>query len=376
MRFLISVHYFMPHIGGMEEVAKKQAESLVAMGHEVQVVTCRPRADTPLEEKVDGYRIKRFRALNFIENKFGVTFPIISPFAFFSLLRQVRHSDVVHIHDVFYISCHLTALAAMVLGKPVFVTQHVAMVDHPSKLVMLVQKLVYGTFGRMIFSYAKKIVCYNTNVRSFLLNRGVTESKIILNYNGIDIDKFSPVKTADKQRLRKGYNLPLDRPIALFVGRLVPKKGYDIVYQARSSRYLTLIVGSGERPVAMREDANVKFWGPASQEELQDLYRLSDVFVFPAIGEVFTLVMQEAMACGLPVLTTNDPAYAAADINDQKLGLVARDTKAIAAYLNTVIDDNARLRDMGDYSRALARERFSWQKNYAQEASIYNEVHP
>ena len=46
-----------------------------------------------------------------------------------------------------------------------------------------------------------------------------------------------------------------------------------------------------------------------SESKTADLFRACDLFAFPAVGEIFTLVMQEAMASGLPVVTTDDPAY-------------------------------------------------------------------
>lgn len=373
MKIVVIVHYFAPHIGGMEEVAKKQAESLVRAGHEVTVVTCRPDNKSPLYEEKDGYKIMRIPAWNIVENKFGVTFPIVSPLAVLTMMKFARWADLVHIHDVFYMSSHMATFGALIARKPIYVTQHVAMVDHPSPLVMAVQRMIYSTLGRLIFKKARKIICYNTNVRDFLERESVPSKNILLHYNGIDVDYFSPVSAAKKASLKKQYGLDPKRPVALFVGRLVPKKGYDIVFDARSPKYQTLIVGTGEVPAHMKNVADVIFYGAADHAQLRELYRLSDVFVFPAVGEILTLVMQEAMATGLPVITTNDPAYKGYDIDAGRVMFVKRHASDLKKAIESIVANPKTGQQMGDYSRQIAEERFSWKKNFGEELAVYTE---
>ena len=373
MKIVVIVHYFAHHIGGMEEVAKKQAESLVRAGHEVMVVTCRPDKKSPLRENKDGYKIVRIPAWNIVENKFGVTFPLVSPLAVLTMVKLARWADFFHIHDVFYMSSHIAAFGALIGRKPIYLTQHVAMVEHPSKLVMAVQRVIYSTFGRLIFKKAQKVICYNTNVRDFLVRENVSSKNILLHYNGIDVDYFSPVNAAQKANLKKQYGLDPKRPVVLFVGRLVPKKGYDIVFDARSSKYQTLIVGTGDVPARMKNVSDVTFYGGADHAQLRELYRLSDVFVFPAVGEILTLVMQEAMATGLPIITTNDPAYKGYDIDGGRVMFVERHASDLKKAIESIVTDPKIQQKMGDYSRQIAEERFSWKKNFGEELAVYSE---
>jgi D-inositol-3-phosphate glycosyltransferase len=106
---------------------------------------------------------------------------------------------------------------------------------------------------------------------------------------------------------------------------------------------------------------------------LLELYQAADVFVVPAVGEIFTLVMQEAMACGLPVVTTDDPGYAEYDLDLESIALVPRTTEAIDAAVTAVLADAARAARMSAYSRAVALDRFSWRQNYAGEYGVYAE---
>lgn len=371
MKILLVVHYFLPHIGGMETVVERQAKSLVERGHEVTVLTCRPSPQAPLSEMKDGYRIERIRAINAVENKFGVTFPIIAPWAFWRFMQEVKAHDIIHIHDVFYMSSHMAGIASVLRKKKFFLTQHVAMVDHPSGLVMMIQRMIYVIFGRLLFKCAEKIVSYNRTVRKFLMKNGASGNKILTQYNGINTSYFMPVDKNEKRRLRTKYKLPVDRPVALFVGRLVPKKGYEIVYDAQSDDHFTLIVGSGVRPERIVSNKNVRLFGAASESELRDLYALSDVFVFPAIGEIFTLVMQEAMSTGLPIVTTNDPGYASYDFSRENIQLVERNSDAFRRALAGILMNEERLGAMSEYSRMFALEYFDWQRNYEDEYKLY-----
>lgn len=372
MKFLIVIHYCAPHIGGMETVVAKQAQSLVELGHSVTIVTCRPNKAAGLNEvQKNGVIIKRFRSLNFVENVFGVTFPIISPHHLIWFLRNVNRYDIVHIHDVFYMSSWLAGIACSIRGKTYFLTQHVGIVEHPSRLVLFIEKGVYTMLGNRLLRKARKVVAYNDNVVKFLKSRNVRKDAIIQNYNGIDTGCFSPVTSKEKKAIRKKYGLKKNEPIVLFVGRLVPKKGFQILLDGASSKYTYILAGYGIVPQHYKGLANVIFFGPASQDQLRDLYRLSDVFVFPSIGEIFTLVHQEALASGLPVIVANDPGYKRYMIDRSHMILAKRTPKAIAVAVDTVIGNKTLARQMSGYSRRLAVERFSWANNYPKEYSIY-----
>ena len=372
MKVLIGIHYFPPHIGGMEAVVKNQTESLVELGNEVTVLTCRHERKLPLREHASsGYLIKRWRAINLVETKLGMAYPIVSPLNLLALLKQLGQYDAVHIHDVFYMSSHVTGLAAILRRRPMFITQHVAIVDHPKGVVKHIQLLIYKTIGRLLFAKAQTIVVYNINVKKFLIRLGVDESKILLVHNGIDTNYFSPAHVNRKADLRRKYNLSVDKPVVLFVGRLIHEKGFDLVFDARSVLYTTVIVGSGTIPKRMRDQDNVTFFGAATQSELADLYRLSDVFVFPAAVEIFALVMQEAMACGLPVITTDNPHYSHYNLKRDLLAFSSRDKKSIKYTIEKILKDEGLRRKMSTYCRNVALEKFSWQRNYVEESKIY-----
>lgn len=363
MRVVAVAHYYPPHVGGLEVVAQRQARQLVAAGHPATVVTSAVVGAPAGTANEGGVIVERCSAWNILDRRFGIPFPVIGLSFVRVLRRRIRESDLVHIHDVFYMPSWAAFLTARWYGKPVVLTQHVAIVEHPSRLVMLVQRFVYATIGLALMRRASIVIAYNTIVRDFLISRGVMPQRIMLMGNGIDLGMFHPLHGESVSSIRKRFGLPLGRPLALFVGRFVPKKGCDILFDARSDAYDIVFVGSGTAPAGWHGTSGVHAVGALTREELALLYRAVDLFVFPARGEVLTLVMQEAMASGLPVVTTDDPAYESFGFDRERICLVPPTVPALKASLTRLAGDVALRSRMGAYSRKIALERFDWDRN-------------
>lgn len=371
MKILMVAQYYPPHVGGLEIVAQKQATSLAALGHEVTVVTCdvddAPKG-TLSEEEVT---VNRASAWSYLDRRFGL------PFAFpsLSLLRKLKHeveiSEVVELHDVFYPTCWAGYFFARFYRKPLLLVQHVGLVDHPSCLIKFVQRLVYRTVGRAIFRATKTIIVFNCNVKAFLRSHGVNNQKVVELRNGIDLGEFhlGPLLKADGVRTK--YGLSKDKPIVLFVGRLVPKKGFDALLKASDERYELALVGSGDPGPEARALTGVRFLGSLSQEQLKEVYQISDIFVLPAKGELFTLAMQEAMASGLPIVTSNDPGYANYAVDRKLISFIEPTPSEIRRELLALLGDSQRRSEMGRYSRRLAEDWFDCKANFGSAERIF-----
>jgi D-inositol-3-phosphate glycosyltransferase len=371
-RALLVAHHYPPHIGGLGIVVQKQAQSMAENGYQVVVLTTKYEQSPQEDGARTGIQVIRLPCSWILQNLFSIPFPLFSPRLVSETWRQVKRADVVHIHDVFYINSWVAGLLAVLARRPILLTQHVAMVDHSSSLVMFIQRLVYGTMGRWIFSKARSIVVYNQNVHAFLRSEGVPETRILFMANGIDTIKFCPATQDERIAIRRSFGLPQDRRLALFVGRLVEKKGYQILLEARDPAYDLVFVGPGTIPRDGRTQG-VHWVGPLDQAQTCELYRACDLFAFPAIGEIFTLVMQEAMACGLPVVTTDDPAYVGS-ITSDPLVLCRRDADAFRAAIKGLFADTDRLLTLGIRSRELAIRYFDWRANISRLMDAYSDV--
>ena len=294
---LIVAHHYPPHITGVGMVAHNQAKHLVVAGYHVTVIT----SETGKNEKscvMDGVNVIRIKAYNGFED-WSAPFPIFSPRLISTFLKFIKTTDIVHIHDAFYMSSFFAALFARAYKKPIVLTQHVAMIPHPNRLIVEIQKVVYATTGALIFYWSNVIITINDTVEKFLLGQGVSKNKIVALPNGVDTDLFHPVKNPEKYALKKQLGLSLDKKIVLFVGRFVPKKGFDKVLAVRSSKFQIVFAG-GDAPETKVED--VVFLGKLSQIKLAQVYQAADIFILPSLGEGFPLSIQEAMATGLPVM--------------------------------------------------------------------------
>ena len=368
---LLVAHHYPPHIGGLELVVQRQAQSMVENGYQVVVLTSLSES-APKRESLSGIEVIRVACAHFFEKQFFIPFPLFSPALIRAAWRQVKHADIVHVHDVFYMSSWVAAVLAFIARKPMVLTQHVALVDHSSRFVMGVQRLVYATAGRFIFGKARCIVVYNENVRAFLRAQGVPKSKVLALANGIDTGLFRPAGPGERTAIRARFRLPQDRPLVLFVGRLVEKKGFHILLDAKRPGYDLVFVGPGTVPEQGRV-SGVHWLGPLDQGEIAQLYRACDLFAFPAIGEIFTLVMQEAMASGLPVLTTDDPAYTGSPVAGH-IVLCSRNAGSFAAAIRELLVEDNRLTDMGTRSREFAVRHFDWRSNFARMMNAFSDV--
>jgi glycosyltransferase involved in cell wall biosynthesis len=123
-------------------------------------------------------------------------------------------------------------------------------------------------------------------------------------FTGVDTEIFHPAAGAAKPDIRRRLGLSPDRPVVLFVGRFVEKKGLQILSQMARQRpdIQWAFAGWGHLDPQDWGLPNVIVFRGLSGPGLVPLYQMADVFVLPSKGEGFPLVIQEALACGLPVV--------------------------------------------------------------------------
>lgn len=212
-------------------------------------------------------------------------------------------------------------------------------------------------------------------------------SKVRTIYSGVDLKKFTPWETSNqaaqvRHELRSSYHLE-DKTVILFVGRLTPKKGADVLIQAinelsiKDSNIVLVIVGGTwysvdsvtdyvayVRALAEKASFPVITTGYVSSDVIHQWFWAGDIFVCPSQWqEPLARVHYEAMAAGLPFLTTargGNPEV----VIDQNGLLVNRpeDSHEFAENLSILITDPKLRRRMGQTGRRLAEERFSWER--------------
>ncbi len=215
-----------------------------------------------------------------------------------------------------------------------------------------------ATWERQSFREARAVIAVSEGIRRELLNLGVSDDRIHVILNGVDTQEFTP-KPIDRTSL----GLPPDKTLALFAGDIkTNRKNLDTVLKSLAKVLdLELVVvgrleGSPYPALAkvLGIDDRVHFLG--FRTDLPQIMRGVDLFVFPSRYEPFGMVVAEAMASGLPVITASSTG--AAEIVTQDCGIVVSDPEnvdALAEALQTLASDRSRREQMGRVGRTIAQ---------------------
>lgn len=368
LRIVIFVSYAYPYVGsGLGQVALVQAESLAKLGHEVVLVSSNIPA-TKKRFKRNGVLHIKLSSTNFLD-KFQIPVPIFLLNR--EVLSHIKHADVVHAHDMLYSYSLQAALAAKIFAKPFVLTQHAGFISYPSQVINFLQSLTNRTLGRLVLKLSSEIIVVNEEVKNWLRTNG---KSVVTLMNGVNTDLFYPASEKRKRQIRKKYGLPVNKKIVLHVGRLVEKKGFHRLYETRNNDYLTVIVGGGKVPESMvAEEEKVLFLGTLPQEKLSEIYQTSDVFVLPSDCEGFPLSIQEAMACGMPIITSNLPGFDKY-LDKRFVKFINPTTEEIRNAISQVLSDKKTRGAMIDYSLRTTTAKASWGENIARLLDIYKRV--
>lgn len=198
------------------------------------------------------------------------------------------------------------------------------------------------------------LVCVSETNREACLALGVDDRRILVAPNAVDVDLFSP---GDRERARQRLGLPQDRPIVAFTGHFVERKGPLRLLEALRSRPDTgaVFIGAGaQRP----EGDPVLFAGPQQHGQVVEWLRAADLFVLPTLAEGSPNAVLEAMACGLPIVSSDIPALRETVPPEAGRLVDPLDVPALAAAIGALLDDADLRRSMGRAGRARA-ESFS-----------------
>ena len=165
---------------------------------------------------------------------------------------------------------------------------------------------------------ARAWVAYGTRAKEYLVTLGADASRVFCAYNTVDVQSLAPYAGwGEEQRAAFRRKLGVSTPfVVLFSGQLIERKGLGdllpaFVRLAQSRDDVTLLIaGSGANESRFRELAapaseRVKFLGFVQPDELGPYYACADLMALPSREEVWGLVVNEALACGTPVLVTD-----------------------------------------------------------------------
>jgi len=366
-------HHYHPVIGGIERAIQSLAEELAKIGHEVHIITSRFGAENrPKEEVINGVYVHRVKALR-------TRFPDLTyPLEYAE--KVIRDADIVHGHSQNSLFTIKVVEKARGLGveTAIYFMAVDALYDHPNPLVRFIgpyyakhvlKKAIALSDIRLVRSLRdQEILSKKYGVEAILIPDGVPEWFLSHKYCG---DEF-----------RRQHNIDCD--YVLYVGRLHPLKGVDVLMKAlhyivKSSINLRLVViGPGDadpyRELAQKlgMDKGVLFLGVVDEETKICAIDGSLAVVVPSVCdyvEVYPMIISEAWARSKPIIATRVGGIPYR-VKHMVNGLLVppKDPEALAEAMITLLQNKELATRLGSEGR---KEIMTWKEVATRMLNVY-----
>lgn len=372
----------------------EQVKALRALGHDVRVVSPKPVAppllprwrthrEVPGTGTVEDVPVLYPRKLSLPGARLGVRNADAFLWAVRRPLRRVHERwpfDVIHA-QMLVPDGWAAVRVGRELGVPVVATAHRAdVIDLPARgpgYARQVREAVEGIDGIATVSRA---------IRAATEAAGTPRRPVEVIPNGANTAVFFP---RDRAESRRRIGVPEDVPLLSYVGKLVPRKGVDVLVEAMGllagrpggAPHLVLAgIGEMREPLEARVAElglgdRVRFVGKILHDELPWYMCAADAFVLPSYSEGLPTVACEALNCGIPMVATavdGTPEI----VRDGETGLLvpAGDARALADALGRILGDDALRAGLAARAREVGVAEFTWQANARRTAALYAEV--
>ncbi len=300
LRVAMIIQRYYPHVGGAERQVAALAPLLQAQGIALIVLTRRYDRTLPAFEQVASVPVYRLpmpgpKALA------ALSFTVTSQW----VLKRWR-PHLIHAHEL------LSPTTVALTAKRLFGVPVVAKVLNGGALGDIA-KLQQRPAGQrrlaLLQQQVDRFIVISQEIDEELATVGVPVAKRAFIPNGVDLEQFQPVSTAQQQALRQQLGLPSGL-LLLFTGRLTAQKRLDLLLDcwpavhAQQPDATLLLLGAGDEGATLkaRGVAGVRFLPPV--DKVAPYLQAADLFVLPSAAEGLSNALLEAMATGLPVLAT------------------------------------------------------------------------
>jgi glycosyltransferase involved in cell wall biosynthesis len=369
MRILMLCYEFPPIGGGGGRVAYGLSRELVRMGHKVDLLSMGHRR-LPRRELVDGVHIIRIPSIR--NSLYFCTIPeaasyMLSSTLARSWLARSKQYDLIHAHFIFPDGL-LAWQIHKITSLPYLITAHGSDVPGYNPNRLKIAHRLLGPIWAIVTKNASKIICPSRILGDLILKRNKDINLEIIP-NGIETRKFSPNR---EKRNR-----------ILIVSRMLKRKGIQFFLEAIASigsDWEVHIVGNGPYLQKLREKSSglkwkIKFWGWLDNEspELKELFETSSVFVLPSEAENFPIVLLEAMAAGMAILTTEGTGCAEV-VGNAAMLVPPKNSLEIRKALSLILQCPDRRKKMGIAARKRIEEYFSWPAVCGRYLKLYDDT--
>ncbi len=312
---------------------------------------------------LEGYET-RFVGRNARTNRIG-GFWSMAPLELWSEIRRGRYDALVIVgHNL--AAFHIALWAAKASRTPVFMRSDA----HPGLKRSGWRARLHAPAMRLLYNAFDGAFAVGSANAAYYRAMGIPEDRIFNVPYAVDNDRFAAmadISPEERRALRASWGFTDDRPIIVFASKFTARKRPGDLMQACANlcedghRFHLLMIGRGEMEAELRglaatlPDGLVSFTGFMNQSELPRAYAASDIFCLPSESEPWGVVVNEAMAAGLPVVASREIGSVQDLVRDGENGhtFQAGDVQGLAASLERLISGPARRAQMANASRQI-----------------------
>lgn len=391
MRILNVAQTYFPYLdeGGRPAKVRALSEKLCQRGHQVTVLT----ADLgPSDWKRLGIVPQKsaFGLRHYENGVVGLYLPTLFRYRVCTLNPRVarfcrsslKQFDLVHFYGLYDLLGPIVAYFCRRQGIP-YVIEPMGMY-RPIDRSFRLKRVWHKSLGRAFWDEAARIVATSEMEQKEISNDCVPPQRVVIRYNGIESGLQASLPP--RGMFRAKWGISQDEFLILFLGRLIPRKGADMLIESfaeacpQSGR---LVIAGPEGEPGYRVhlerciqkanmEARVLLTGPLYDEEKKAVFADTDLFVLPSRYENFANAAAEAIACGIPVIVT-DSCGIRTLVNDQAGLVIPPEKEALAAALRKLLGDKALYLRLKEGCRRVA-DQLSWDRLTEQMEGYYTEV--
>jgi glycosyltransferase involved in cell wall biosynthesis len=353
------------------------AEGLARRGHRVTVLTSwhgKPRIARSVD--LHGVEVIYLRPITGYRNT-------TLHAGLLSFCRQRVHDfDLVHIYGLYDLIGPTVGHYCVRAGVP-YVLEPLGMF-RPIDRSFRLKRIWHGIFGAPLFRHASQVIATSQQEEQELLEDGLPRDRVVLRYNGVDLDDFATLPA--RGTFRAKWGISPDEPVVLFLGRLIPRKGVDLLITsfARAcpqSGRLVVAGPEGEPNLAQSLRAHARaegieprviFTGTLYGDEKKSALVDCDVFVLASSYENFANSVAEAIACERPVIVTDRCGIS--EFVAGEVGLVIpREVNALTDALRLLLN-NRPLYERFQQACPRVAARLGWREMLDRQESLYGRI--
>lgn len=302
-----------------------------------------------------------------------------------ALTKEGSIFDVLHQHSLWMAISRVTNRWRNTFFRPTIVTPHGTLEDYALKRSAWKKKIALVAYEMDNLRHAACLHATAISEANSFRNFGLTNPIAVIP-NGIPEEWLN--RQGDAARFRSRFSIPSDKRLLLFLSRINPKKGLPILFTAIEQLdkalegWILVIAGFEDVPGYQREleqlakrlniSKKIIFSGPFYGEDKEDVFAAADIFVLPTHSENFGIVVTEALAAGVPVLTTHGAPWVELHSHNCGWWVEISEQGIYNGLQNAISRSKQELMEMGCRGKLLVESKYTWPQVAKMTIKLYN----